>query len=491
MAGIAGIAKPHKWHFITETLLKIRHRGNYGQAVVESDKATLGESHIIPMGMWLGRSPNCRAVCDGAIYNWRILDDEALDVDQALQNLYECHGPEFVSDLDGPFSLAIAGDDGLFLARDTLGISPLYYGISDGAICFASEVKALLNCTKEIREFPPGHYYHPREGIIPYAKFTARPPIDISPEDAATEIRNRLCSAIAKCISLSGEIGSFLSGGIDSSAIAAIASSQAGKIHTIAVGVKGSPDLKFARIVAQTIDSKHHELTMNKEDMLQLLPDVIYHLESFDALLVRSSVTNYLAGKVASEYVPAVLSGEGGDELFAGYDYLKRIDAPELPDELVDITNRLHNTALQRVDRCSSAHGLLAYTPFLDREVRDLAAAIPTNYKLRRECKAVEKWVLRRALDGMLPQSIVNRPKAKFWEGAGVVDLMKQHADETISDEDFMRERVMCNGSIICSKEELFYYRLFKEHFGDLADLSFVGRTKDSHVEIPNLAKSN
>ncbi len=483
MAGIVGIAKSHEWRLVTRSLTKLRHRGDRVHAMVEEDKATLGESHGAPMGMWLGRSLSCKAVCDGAIYNWRHLDEEALDVDQALQSLFERQGSTFVKDLDGPFALAIACSDGLFIARDTLGVCPLYYGISDGSVCFASEVKALLGWATEIREFPPGHYYHPREGITRYDEFSVRPHGKINPEDGAAELRSRLSEAVAKCIHLSGEVGSWLSGGIDSSATATLVNAHSGKVDTFAVGVPGSPDLEYARAVAQHIHSRHHELTVTADDMLRALPEVIYHLESFDALLVRSSITNYLAGRIASDHVAAVLSGEGGDELFAGYEYLKQIDPSKLPDELVDITNRLHNTALQRVDRCSSAHGLLAHTPFLARRVRDYAAVIPVDCKLNRNGDAVEKWILRRAMDGMLPPSVVDRPKAKFWEGAGVVDLVKQHADGVISDQDFARERRLPDGGMLNSKEELFYYRLFREHFGDLDNLSFVGRTKGAPVE--------
>src|SRR3989339_208765 len=181
MAGVAGIAKPNQWNLITASLEKIKHRGKGSYVSVEDTNATLGETHPSPMGMWLGRTPGCRAICDGAIYNWRKLDEEALDVDQALQNLYERKGPSFVSDLDGPFALAIAGENGLFMTRDTLGACPLYCGISDGAACFASEVKALLGWAEEIREFPPGHYYHPRSGIVRFSKFAAKQPERMQP----------------------------------------------------------------------------------------------------------------------------------------------------------------------------------------------------------------------------------------------------------------------------------------------------------------------
>ena len=179
--------------------------------------------------------------------------------------------------------------------------------------------------------------------------------------------------------------------------------------------------------------------------------------------------------KKAAEYIDAVFSGEGGDELFAGYDYLKSLDRNELADELIDITGRLANTALQRVDRSASAHGTVAHVAFLDPELVDYALRIPVEYKLR---GGVEKWILRRALDGELPEEVLNRKKAKFWQGAGVEELISDHAERRITDADFHRERTLPNGWEINTKEELFYYRIFRGHFGELEDLSWMGRTK-------------
>lgn len=170
-----------------------------------------------------------------------------------------------------------------------------------------------------------------------------------------------------------------------------------------------------------------------------------------------------------------MLSGEGGDELFAGYAYLKQLGPAVLADELLDITQRLHNTALQRVDRCSTAHGLVAHIPFLAPEVVDYALRIPVEYKLRNN---VEKWILRRAMAGRLPSAVLRRTKAKFWEGAGVGDLLAQHAESQVSDSDFRRQRRLENGLHVHTKEELMYYRTFHEHFGDFADLGWMGRTK-------------
>jgi asparagine synthase (glutamine-hydrolysing) len=216
--------------------------------------------------------------------------------------------------------------------------------------------------------------------------------------------------------------------------------------------------------------------------MLAVLPRVIYHLESFDALLVRSSITNYLAAKAAADYVPAVFSSEGGDELFAGYAYLKSLDPAQLDGELIDMTGRLHNTALQRVDRCASAHGMVAYVAFLDPDVVDYALRIPVKYKLHGD---VEKWILRQAMDGTLPEPVLNRTRAKFWEGAGVGELLANFASRYVSDHGFDQERTLPGGLVLNSKEELMYYRIFREHFGNFDNFAWMGRTKGAPMQ-PN-----
>jgi asparagine synthase (glutamine-hydrolysing) len=266
---------------------------------------------------------------------------------------------------------------------------------------------------------------------------------------------------------------------LDSSAIAALARPHVRHLHTFAVGTPGAPDLAHAREVANYMDSRHYEVVVELDDLLRVLPEVIYHLESFDALLVRSSLTHYLVAQLASDYVPAVFSGEGGDELFAGYSYLKGIQAEQLPDELLDITGRMHNTALQRVDRCTSAHGIIALVAFLDPAVVSFALRIPAAYKLRR---SVEKWILRQALQGLLPDGVLERPKAKFWEGAGVGGMLSEYAEVHIDAHAFARERTLPNGDSLNSKEELMYYRIFRAHFGELEDLAWVGRTKGAPI---------
>jgi asparagine synthase (glutamine-hydrolysing) len=303
-------------------------------------------------------------------------------------------------------------------------------------------------------------------------------PVDGTPGPMATELRQRLAESVQRCIA--GDcVGAWLSGGLDSSTMAALARPNVHKLHTFAGGLADSPDIDHAREAAQFIGCEHHEVIVTFEQMLEVLPDVILHLESFDALLVRSSIVNYLVGKAASDFVGEVFSGEGGDELFAGYEYLGTVPRDRLHEELLDITGRLHNTALQRVDRCACSHGLVAHVPFLDPEVFHCALRIPVEYK---GINGVEKWILRQAMAGALPDRVLNRRKSKFWEGSGVGARLADHAEQRVSDADFARERQLPNGWRINSKEELMHYRIFKEHFGQLTDLSWMGRTKGAPV---------
>jgi asparagine synthase (glutamine-hydrolysing) len=443
VSGIAGVNQPGKERIVKKMLKKISHRGNAGWKVKKIENATLGIVYTESQKKSLSRL---------------IQKNEASDGDGS-----------------GHLALAKVKENGIVLKRDRLGIAPLYYGKDgEGTLYFASEVKALVDFCSDVKMVPPGCKLE-EEQVTSYYELEKKEPLKIEPEIIAKHLRHLIKNSIERKTDQAAEIGCWLSGGLDSSALASLSSANGHKLYTFVVGLDGSPDLEFAQTVAQFIGSEHHEVVVRFNDFLSVLPEVIYHLESFDALLVRSSIINYIVAQKTSEYVNDVLSGEGGDELFAGYHYLKRLPPEELEEELIDITKRLHNTALQRVDRNSSAHGTVAHVCFLDPEVVDYALRIPAEYKIRDN---VEKWILRVALDGMLPEQVLNRKKCKFWEGAGVGELISDYADSTITDGDFRCERILKNGWIINSKEELLYYRFFRERFGELENLSWMGRTK-------------
>jgi asparagine synthase (glutamine-hydrolysing) len=442
MAGIAGIQAGQKKADVEKMLGTIAHRGPAGRKILETDEATLGV-------VWTKPQQNAAD----------ILTQESAARDTA-----------------GAERLAEARVDGarLILKRDPLGVAPLYYGrTEENHLCFASEVKALKTLSREIHELPPGHTFDGKQ-LQPYFRLERQEPVDSPPEEIAAELRRRVRASIERRVR-SEEMGSWLSGGLDSSTLAALARPLVKKLFTFAAGVAGAPDLEFASEVARHIGSDHHEVIVERGEMLRVLPEVVQHLESFDALLVRSSITNYLVAKRASDFVPEVFSGESGDELFAGYAYLKSLDPNVLDEELIDITARLHNTAFQRVDRSASAHGTVPHVAFSDPDVVDYALRIPNKYKLH---QGIEKWILRRVMDGLLPERVLSRTKAKFWEGAGVAEQLSEHAEKSISDSDFRGQRTLPNGITLRTKEELMYYRHFRDVLGDFDDLDWMGRTK-------------
>ncbi len=444
MAGIAGILKPGEHDRVSSMLDKIIHRGNYSSKIVEFPDATIG---IV----------------------WSFHENER--VSRNLETNMFIDGPGH-----GHLAFAAFSDGTWSLGRDELGVAPMYYTyLGDDSLCFASEVKALVPCSPDISELLPGCLLN-HDGPASQYELTRHTTLDHPPELIASDLLHLLSISVGRRIN-TDPIGSWLSGGLDSSTIAALAKPWVKSLHTFCGGVKDSPDLEFAREVAGFIGSTHHEVVITVADMIKVLPRLIYHLESFDAWLVRSSIVNFLVAQYASDHVREVFSGEGGDELFAGYSYLKNLPEDSLEDELVDITKRLHNTALQRVDRCASAFGATAHVVFADPEVVEYAIKVPVRYKLH---DGVEKWILRKAVKGILPDRIVKRGKAKFWEGAGVGELLAEFTERMVTDKDFRQERKLENGWILNTKEELYYYRLFREAFGQVHHLDWMGRSKGS-----------
>ena len=446
MAGIAGMARSHQRLGVERMLDALKHRGPAGRAVLEleSENVTLGV-------VWTASQAGLQ----------RLLLEQKTARDSSGR---------------GHLAEARAMDGGVALSRDALGAAPLYAGWTEGNIfCFASEVKSLLEVTGQVIEVPPGAALDLQHFSSPVAP-APDPPLDDPPDKIAAEVLAKLDRAVKNGIG-DGAAGCWLSGGLDPSVLCALARPYVRVLHSFSVGMEGSPDLAFAREVAGVLKTEHHELVVDLPKLQDIMPDAICCLESFDARLVRSSLMNYLVGKLAAEFVPAVFSGEASDELFAGYDYLNTIGVSGLPAELMDIQGRLHNTAFQRVDRCSAGHGLIARLPFADPEVVRYGRRIPPGLLIK---DGYAKWILRYALRGRLPDGVLWRQKSKFWQGSGLNDLFARIADGAISDREYHQEKTLPNGWTIGSKEELMYYRIFRERFGELTALDWMGRTKDT-----------
>jgi asparagine synthase (glutamine-hydrolysing) len=477
-------------------IARLSHRGPDGSGLIDTSAGILGHTRLAIVDVDGGQQPlhNSRAWIsyNGEIYNHqelrrRHLSGQLLSTrtdTEVIVHLYDRFGPQCVSMLDGMFAFAILDGDELFLARDPLGIKPLYIGTRGQTLFFASEIKALALVADDIHEFPAGCWYHSALGETRYYTVgsgrPAREPCT-SEAQALHAIRTTLHTAVRKRLMADVPIGVSLSGGLDSSIVAYLACEDLDQLDTFAVGTEGSADLAAARVVARRLGTRHHEYVYTEQEVRDALPEVIYALESCDPALVRSAVPNYFLARLAAEHVKVILTGEGADELYAGYTYLSGLREPAaLQDELVSITGALHNTNLQRADRMAMAFGLEARVPFLDVESVGLALQIPAAWKLRTDARP-EKALLRQAFADCLPEAIVMRPKQKYAAGAGSANAIARLAEDSISDDAFAiaREQLETRWSYrLPNKEALYYYDLLRPHYWDEWILPEMGRSR-------------
>lgn len=455
----------------------LRFRGPYLRKAIEGpDYVAKTLDNVLP-----GNENELPVVLDGYIG----LREEAKAYSQGpgeekLWELWNKEGTHFFRHLEGEFTLAMKTPGGdLLVARDPLGVKPLYYAEKDGAMYLASEAKALMELGEEIKEVPSGSFsinlnewidYYEPSGIIEDRS--------LSLEATEEKLQNVMFQAVKERIEGQPRFGVYLSGGLDSSVVACIAAEIIPEpIHTFSVGVRGCQDIEYARLVAESIGSKHHEYIFDLNEMLEILPDVIYHLESFDCAYVRSSIPNYIASRLAREKGREVmLTGEGADELFAGYAYLKEMDTKEeINQELHRFIGMLSTTGLQRVDRMNSAHGLNCRVPFLKLSLLELSLIIPLSWKLRGyQDDPLDKWILRRTFENYLGRKVAWREKQQFDQGSGASGMLEQMVDKNISDEEFAKESREAPVPVR-TKEELHYYRIFRRFFPE-ESLSLVGR---------------
>ncbi len=495
MCGIAGVFQQPANQIVNKMVSRISHRGPDGQGVVDISNGTFGHTRLAILDVEGGQQPmefkETSIVFNGEIYNYRELKRRYLpnlrakshSDTEVLMHLYRKFGPKCVVFLDGMFAFGIHHKGEMLLARDPIGIKPLYYGTDAQGkyFFFASEIKALVGHVESIKEFPAGYWFHSRLGWHKYYRLeeTIHPFLGTE-RDALPAIKSTLRKAVHKRLLADVPVGVSLSGGLDSSIVTALAREDAEHLHSFAVGVEGSADLAAARQMSKYLDTIHHEYMYATREMVAALPDVLYYLESFDPALVRSAIPNYFLAKLASEHVKVMLTGEGADEIYAGYDYLARFETSEdLQNEMLYITNALHNTNLQRADRMSMAFGLEARVPFLDVQSISLAMGIPADWKLHHS--RTPKALLRQSFAKDLPREIVNRPKEKFSAGAGSSQLINQWAEAEISDHEFSSERQRLKKEWdyeLQNKETLYYYRMMSEFYDDEWILPLMGKSR-------------
>jgi asparagine synthase (glutamine-hydrolysing) len=503
MCGIAGCFGTRDTETINKMLDALPHRGPNDRGIHTFNHTVFGHTRLSIVDVARGHQPilanggRTGIICNGEIYNFRELRQK-LDNKypfttgsdtEVILNLYREKGPECVKELDGMFAFAIFDGDDFMLARDPIGIKPLYYGYVNNNLYFTSELGAMTMAgVDEVHEFPAGHYYTPGEGFVEYYQI---PEIqdhmltDI--EETCQLIRETFIRSVKKRLLSDKEIhvGSFCSGGIDSSLVAAIAAEEIPHLHTFVVGMKDkngdeSDDLKASRIAAEHIGSTHHELVFTEDEYYEALPIVIKKLESYDPSLVRCAVPCYFTCKLAAEHVTVVLTGEGADELFTGYHYMKHYPMDVLNKEAQRCVGNLHNINLQRADRMGMLFSLELRVPFLDVEMIDLAMKIPPELKIRESEKVgdkIEKWILRKAFDDSdyLPDDILWRYKVQYTQGAGCESLGERLAESQVSQDEFERIKAENPKATINSREAAYYYKIFRKYHPQDSVLGSIG----------------
>ena len=502
MSGLAVIYGNSNRSEVEAIMQTIIYRGPYASGIYEGDRIILAQNYLKADGVVSGngttipvRSPSNPdlVICyDGQMGNWADLasrhdiPDGPFREERLLLALYEKYGKEMLEHLtDAIFTLVISDGKDIFVARDLLGIKTLFYGWKDSTLYLASELKGILQVTKEVYEFPNGHYMDGSGRVTRFTELPKSPPElwDYSVGAMAKDIRDIIERSFHNRIDFSEPTGGLLSGGMDSSVINYIGSKaykekfgQNARLKTFALGVGESEDIHFARLVASHIDSEHHELNVDLNQMLEVLPEVIYYLESFDPSLVRSAVANYLISRYAKEHgIQILLSGEGGDEVFCGYKYLGHCSTEELFAKQMECIGFLHNNASLRLDRMNLCSSVRVVAPLISGELLQYSMAIPPQYKQKPEgSQRIEKWIFRKAYENLLPEPVVWRSKQEFSQGSGSASVLPAYFEEHIPDHELAEAQA--EYPIIRSKEELYYFRLFTKHFGTERAVETVGQ---------------
>lgn len=389
-----------------------------------------------------------------------------------LRELYLRHGKEAFSKVSGTFACAIMDKNECIVARDHVGARPVIYHKSpQGEFYFASEAKALKEVADNVEELPPGHYYSTGEGLEEFDKCPVDLPEWDTTEEAVGAVREVLVKAIKHALSSGNIEGVALSGGLDSSILLAVAHQYDKNIKafTSTLAVNHGEDLQYAKMLADELGVEHHVYEITMDDIKAIIPDAVWYLESFDEDCIVGFIANYYTSRLASGRAKSVLVGEGADELFGGY--FRELQDIADPEEKERIGRRLlevaYNTALRRLDRGWMSNSIEYHAPFLHPAVVDICDKIPMELKCYAagEGDSIEKWILREAFRDILPQEIADRPKMRFSRGVGVDDQVDKVIPKNISEKDLKETPESSGGISLQSPKELYYYRLFQEHF--------------------------
>ncbi len=486
---------------ILEMSKTIRHRGPDWSGIFDNQKTVMAHERLAIVDPASGKqplhSPDGQLVlaANGEIYNHRALRKQ-LKSEYEFQTGSDCEiilalfkekGVDFVDDLNGIFGFTIydVDKDAYFIARDHMGIIPLYIGWDkNGTFYVASELKALESVCTKIELFPPGHYFYSE--FNEFIKWYNRDWIDYDAvkgnETSIKAIKEALEAAVHRQLMSDVPYGVLLSGGLDSSVTSAIAKKYAQKriesgdkndawwpqLHSFSVGLEGSPDLAAAQKVADHIGTVHHEIKFTIQEGLDAIKDVVYNLETYDTTTVRASTPMYLMARVIKSMgIKMVLSGEGADELFGGYLYFhKAPNAKEFHQETVRKLDKLHMYDCLRANKSLAAWGIEGRVPFLDKEFMDVAMRINPQDKMIKG-ERMEKWVVRKAFEDILPESVAWRQKEQFSDGVGYswIDTLKKVVDKEVSDDQMKNAHFRFPVQTPLNKEEFYYRSIFESHF--------------------------
>lgn len=486
---------------ILEMSKKLRHRGPDWSGIYDASNAVLSHERLAIVDPTSGNqpliSPSKKLIlaANGEIYNHRALRSTC-DSEYQFQTesdcevilaLYEKEGKDFVKKLNGIFAFAIYDQeqDEYFIARDHMGIIPLYMGWDgDGTFYVASELKALEGVCSKIELFPPGHYLHSSEGK-PVKWYTPDWTEYETVKDNPTSIEDlhdALADAVHRQLMSDVPYGVLLSGGLDSSITSALAKKFAAKriesgdtqtawwpqLHSFSVGLEGSPDLAAAQKVAEHIGTVHHEIKFTIQEGLDAIREVIYHLETYDITTIRASTPMFLMARAIKALgIKMVLSGEGADELFGGYLYFhKAPNAEEFHEETVRKLDKLHQYDCLRANKSLAAWGIEGRVPFLDKEFIEVAMRLNPKDKMITSDR-MEKWVLRKAFESYLPESVAWRQKEQFSDGVGYswIDTLKDLVEKEVTDEQMENAHFRFPAQTPQNKEEFYYRTIFESHF--------------------------
>ena len=479
---------------------KIRHRGPDWSGIYCGGSAILAHERLSIVDPQSGGqplySPDRKQILavNGEIYNHREIRAKYTDYPfstgsdcETILALYQKHGIHFLEELNGIFAFALYDEarDEFLIARDPIGVIPLYIGYDeDGTVYCASELKALEGFCDRYEPFLPGHYYWSREGKM--TRWYQRDWMDYEAvrnnPASVTNLREALEAAVRRQLMSDVPYGVLLSGGLDSSVISAIAKKYADRrietdgqqaawwpqLHSFAIGLKGAPDLAKAREVAEFIGTVHHEINYTIQEGLDAVRDVIYYIETYDVTTVRASTPMYLLARVIKSMgIKMVLSGEGADEVFGGYLYFhKAPDARAFHEETLRKLSKLYLYDCLRANKSLAAWGVEGRVPFLDKEFLDVAMRLNPQAKM---CpgNTIEKHIVREAFASMLPASVAWRQKEQFSDGVGYswIDTLKAETARLVSDEQMAHaaERFPINPPR--NKEEYYYRSIFEEYF--------------------------